>query len=115
MSVPSVAEIFQALLRRNRERRLSFLRRPVVRDFSPTSGPVGTVVTIRGSRFALRPMPPGGYGVAAVAFNGTPSVAVAIVGDGELRATVPAGATTGPITVENQAGSTSSSASFAVV
>ena len=59
--------------------------------FSPTSGPVGTVVTITGSGFASRDV---------VTFNGTAAASAKPHGGGSsLTASVPAFATSGPIMV----------------
>jgi hypothetical protein len=62
----------------------------VISGFVPTSGPVGTIVTISGSGFAP---------ASDVLFNGT-SASFTIDSDNQITATVPAGATTGPITIE---------------
>jgi hypothetical protein len=78
---------------------------PTISDFSPTSGAVGTEVTIQGSSFAT---------ASAVAFNGTPA-AFLVDGDSQLRATVPAGASSGSISVTNAAGTATSAASFTVI
>ena len=62
---------------------------PVVEDVSPSSGPPGTQVTLRGRGLA---------NVTGVLFNG--AVASFVVVDGtELHATVPQGATSGPLHV----------------
>jgi hypothetical protein len=71
---------------------------PTISGFSPTSGPVGTAVTISGSGFT---------GTTSVTFNGV-SAPFSIVSDGQLTATVPTGATTGPIGVTAPGGSTTS-------
>jgi hypothetical protein len=77
---------------------------PTVDSFDPTSGPVGTEVTITGSSFT---------GTTAVEFNGT-AASFMIDSDAQITATVPAGATTGPITVTNADGPGSSAANFTV-
>ena len=69
---------------------------PPVDSFEPSAGVVGTVVTIRGSGFST---------VSDVSFGGAPA-AFSIVSDTELTADVPAGASTGPITVTNATGAT---------
>jgi len=71
---------------------------PSITGFSPTSGPVGTSVTINGSGFT---------GTTSVTFNNV-SAPFSIVSDGQLTATVPSGATTGPIGVTASGGSTTS-------
>jgi hypothetical protein len=65
-----------------------------ITGFSPGAGPVGTTVTINGVGFNA---------TSSVAFNGTPSSSVSFV-SGHLQATVPGGATSGPITVTNTSG-----------
>jgi hypothetical protein len=77
---------------------------PVIDGFSPTSGKVGTVVTITGSNLA---------GATEVLFDGTPA---SFTADSEtsITATVPQGAKTGPITVTTPAGSATSAQSFRV-
>ena len=61
-------------------------------NFLPVTGPQGTVVTINGAGFSL------GTGTTSVQFNGI-SAAFTAVSDTQLKATVPAGNTTGTITV----------------
>ncbi len=63
----------------------------VISNFTPASGNIGTVVTITGTGF---------NGVDVVNFNGT-SASFSIVNDGEINATVPAGASTGTIELIN--------------
>src|SRR6266478_2324582 len=62
---------------------------PTVSSFTPTSGPVGTSVTISGANFT---------GATAVLFNGT-SASFTVGSATTITATVPAGATSGPISV----------------
>jgi YD repeat-containing protein len=76
-------------------------------EFTPGSGPVNTVVTLTGTGFSATPSQ------NAVTFNGvaatvTSSTVTSIV------TKVPAGATTGPISVTAPAGSATSSTSFVV-
>ncbi len=78
---------------------------PVVTSFTPTSGPVGTAVTVNGTGFT---------GASLVTFNGT-SASFLEVSDAELTATVPTGATSGPIAVTTAAGTGTSAGSFTVV
>lgn len=61
-----------------------------IASFTPVSGPVATVVTITGWNFT---------GASDVAFNATPCVSFIVVSDTQIKAAVPWGATTGPITV----------------
>ncbi|PYV42260.1 MAG: hypothetical protein DMG06_14570 [Acidobacteria bacterium] len=77
---------------------------PVVTSFSPTSGPVGTVVTITGNNFTC---------ITSVAFNGTVSTFTVDSGT-QIHATVPTGATTGRISVTNGAGTGASAPDFTV-
>lgn len=78
---------------------------PVITSFSPTSGQVGVEVTISGSGFT---------GANSVAFNGLPASTFAVDTDSQVRATVPAGATTGPITIKASSGTAASSQDFVV-
>jgi large repetitive protein len=73
---------------------------PKITSFSPSSGPVGTSVTLLGSNFT---------GVTFVRFNGT-AASFTFVNDGMVTATVPAGATTGSITLTTPAGTATTSA-----
>jgi large repetitive protein len=77
---------------------------PTISGFSPASGIPATTVTISGSGFNA---------ATAVAFNGT-TAAFAIVSDGQINATVPTGATSGPISVTSSGGTATSSSSFTV-
>jgi bacillopeptidase F len=78
---------------------------PTITGFAPTSGPVGTGVTISGTNFT---------GATAVAFNGT-SASFTVTSATSIGATVPAGATTGPIRVTTPGGTATSASSFTVV
>jgi PKD repeat protein len=77
---------------------------PTVSSFSPTTGPAGTSVDIRGSNFTA---------ATAVSFNGT-AASFTFESDSELYATVPEGATSGPISVRTPKGTGASSSSFTV-
>lgn len=76
---------------------------PILGDFTPKSGPVGTVVTITGLNLAS---------ASKVEFNGVG--ATFTVSGTSLQATVPAGATTGLIRVTNPAGLGVSATPFSV-
>jgi IPT/TIG domain len=79
-----------------------------VTSFSPKHGAAGKLVSVKGVGFA-----PG----ASVSFDGVGASNVSYVSSTRLKATVPAGATTGPISVTNSSaplGTVSSAASFAV-
>ena len=77
---------------------------PSITTFTPTSGPVGTPVTVTGTGF---------LGATAVAFNGV-SATYQVTSDTSISAVVPAAATTGPITVTNASGTATSATSFTV-
>ncbi len=78
---------------------------PTITSFTPTSGPVGTVVTITGTNLT---------GLTGVSFNGTPAVTFAATNATTATATVPTGATTGTISLTTPGGSATSAASFTV-
>ena len=79
---------------------------PVITGFSPTSGGVGATITISGANF---------LGATAVAFNGIPAGNKFILSSTQLTANVPAGASTGPISVTTVSGSGQSITSFVVI
>jgi len=84
---------------------------PVITSFSPASGPVGTVVTINGSNLT---------GTSLISFGGSSnntvssSFTVNATGTQITGVVVPAGASTGPISVTTAGGTASSSTSFTV-
>lgn len=75
-----------------------------ITNFSPTSGAIGTVVTITGTGFTAG---------STVEFNGV-SATVTYVNGTTLNATVPSGATTGVITVTEAGCSLDSASDFTV-
>jgi hypothetical protein len=77
---------------------------PALATFTPASGAVGSVVMIRGNNFV---------GTTTVTFNGV-SASFQVLNRQFISATVPAGATTGPIKVTNLGGTTTSRQSFNV-
>src|SRR5207245_11068305 len=77
---------------------------PTISGFTPASGPVGTSVSISGTNFT---------GASAVAFNGL-SAGFSVSSATSIAATVPSGATTGPISVTTPGGTTASSSNFTV-
>ncbi len=85
---------------------VSVVNSPTVTSFSPTTGTTGTVVSITGSNFT---------GVTNVKFNGTSATTLTVVNAGLINATVPAGSTTGLITIYNGICSGSSASGFTVV
>jgi gliding motility-associated-like protein len=62
-------------------------------SFTPTSGPVGTVVTFTGTNFSSTPLN------NTITFNGVPAIVTASSST-SITATVPVGTTTGPIAIE---------------
>ncbi len=82
----------------------SFGLAPVVLAFVPEQAPVGSTVAIRGRHFE---------GTSLVRFNNV-ATTFQFVSDSTLRAIVPVGATTGPVSVLNDAGTGTSPASFRV-
>jgi len=78
---------------------------PTVSGFNPTNGPVGTSVVITGANFS---------NVSAVAFNGVGATHT-VNSPTQITATVPAGATTGPIAVTTSSGTAASATNFTVL
>jgi len=78
---------------------------PTIDSFTPTSGPVGASVDILGTSLTW---------TSSVTFNGAPA-SFTVESDSELHATVPGGATTGPISVTTASGTATSASSFTVV
>jgi IPT/TIG domain len=78
---------------------------PVVALVDPSSGPAGTTVTITGVGYT---------GATSVTFNGT-SAPFTVTSDVEIVATVPTGATTGPISVTTSGGTGTSATDFTVL
>ncbi|AKD02775.1 hypothetical protein PKOR_06120 [Pontibacter korlensis] len=82
------------------------IQAPQISEFSPTTGPVGTVVTITGSNFT---------DISSVQFNGLDAASYTVATDGlSITAAVPVDAARGFITVTNPAGTATSAAEFAV-
>ena len=82
----------------------SFLVKPAIGGFSPRSGPPGASVTIKGTAFT---------GASKVTFDGV-AASFSVGSYGQITATVPAGATTGPIGITTPAGKTRSKRAFTV-
>jgi len=78
--------------------------RPLLVSFNPSSGKVGTEIMIQGTHFV---------GATAVTFNGV-STTFQVLNTGNILATVPQGAATGPIAVTNAGGTTMSKKNFTV-
>jgi hypothetical protein len=78
---------------------------PSIAGFTPASGSVGTKVVISGAHFV---------GATAVTFNGI-SAGFLINADGVISATVPVGASSGPIQVTTPGGSAVTKTDFTVI
>ena len=78
---------------------------PTLMRFMPTSGPVGSRVTLVGTHF---------YGATAVAFNGAPAARFEVVSGTRIEAVVPREAPSGPIRVVAPGGAVTSAESFTV-
>src|SRR5205807_690199 len=78
---------------------------PTITSFTPTSGLVGTSVTINGTNF---------NGATAVRFNGT-TANYTVNSPTVIQATVPANATSGSISVSTPGGTGTSSSAFTVL
>jgi hypothetical protein len=79
---------------------------PVITSFTPVSGGVGEQVTITGSHFAS---------ATGVRFNGVATGTYLVDSDTQIRANVPVGATTGPVSVTTPDGTGSSANDFTVL
>lgn len=77
---------------------------PTITAFTPTTGPVGTVVTITGTGFT---------GVTGVSFHGS-AASYTVTNANRITATVPAGATTGAIAISTPGGTATSATPFTV-
>lgn len=77
---------------------------PTISSFSPTSGLVGTSISLSGTNFT---------GATAVRFNGT-SATFSVGSATQITAMVPTGATTGTLSVASAAGTGTSSSAFSV-
>jgi len=78
---------------------------PQTTGFTPTSGPVGTVVTIAGIALTQ---------TTAVSFDGVPATSFSVISDTELQATVPEGAKTGYIEITTAGGTWTTCNKFTV-
>ncbi|QKG53179.1 beta strand repeat-containing protein [Hymenobacter sp. BRD67] len=77
---------------------------PTLTSLNPTSGPIGTSVTLTGTNFT---------GATGVSFNGTAATTFSVTNVTTATATVPAGATTGNVTITT-GGGTSNGVTFTV-
>ncbi len=82
-----------------------FVVEPLIKTFSPASGPVGTPVTITGNSFA---------GTTEVTFGGMAATSHEVISDTQVDALVPSGAVTGPIAVTTPGGTGTSTTNFTV-
>jgi hypothetical protein len=78
---------------------------PLVDSVAPGQGHAGTTITISGDAFINHP---------TVTINGVPLKKVKRIGHNEIRAKIPKGATSGPITVTTDVGSATSPDTFVV-
>jgi len=78
---------------------------PTLASFSPATGPVGTWVTLTGTHLT---------GVTAVRFHGTAAATYSVLSSTQISARVPAGATTGALSVVTPQGTATSPGSFTV-
>jgi beta-glucosidase len=85
----------------------SFYSYPDITGISPVSGPVGTSVTISGTGLL------DGEGNGVVTFNGVPAAIVSQSNTG-IQVSVPAGASSGPISIRANGDTVKSSSSFTV-
>jgi uncharacterized repeat protein (TIGR03803 family) len=83
----------------------AFRVRPQIFSFSPTSGPVGTPVTITGDSLTQ---------TTQVRFGGVPTTNFVVNSDSEVTATVPTDAVTGQIAITTAGGKTWSEGVFTV-
>jgi subtilisin family serine protease len=79
---------------------------PTITGLSPASGAIGTPVTITGTNFR---------GASTVSFNSTLASSYTIESATQITATVPEGATTGPISVTTRGGTATSTDDFTVL
>jgi uncharacterized repeat protein (TIGR03803 family) len=78
---------------------------PSITSFNPTSGPVGTSVTITGNSFSK---------ATSVTFGGVAATSFQVISDTQVDALVPTGAVTGPIAVTTAGGTGTSATNFTV-
>ncbi|WP_324680719.1 malectin domain-containing carbohydrate-binding protein [Hymenobacter sp. GOD-10R] len=79
---------------------------PTITRFTPASGAVGTSVTITGTNLT---------GATVIRFKEVVATSFSVVNATTLTATVPAGATTGPVSVTTPSGTATSTTNFTVV
>ena len=79
---------------------------PVIASFTPNTGAIGTTVVITGTNFT---------GTTLVQFNGAYASIFTVNSASQITVTVPAGATTGPISLTTPTGTATSATSFTVI
>lgn len=79
---------------------------PTVAGFLPAAAAVGDAVTVTGTGFT---------GASAVAFNGASAIVFKVISGTRITAIVPAGASSGPITVATLGGTGTSATSLSVI
>jgi len=84
----------------------TLLAPPAITSVTPASGPVGTAVTITGTNLS---------GATVVSFNATSASSFSTDSNTQITATVPAAATTGPVSVRTLRGTAASVSAFTVV
>lgn len=87
-------------------RRGSLATPPVVNSFAPAVVYAGATVTLTGKNFV---------GATTVSFNGTAATSFTVVSDTTITAIVPAGATSGNVTVSSPGGTSAAAAAFTVI
>lgn len=100
VGVPDVKNLIAALLGGG-----TTTAAPTITGFTPTSGAVGTSVTITGTNLT---------GATAVSFNGTAATSYTVSSATQIVATVPTAAITGTISVTTSGGTGASSGAFTV-
>jgi Tol biopolymer transport system component len=81
------------------------INNPIITSLSPTSGPVGTVVTISGTNF--------GTAFGIITINGM-NASIISWSDTQIKTAVPSGASTGPVVVHKEGGLDSNAVTFTV-
>ena len=79
---------------------------PTITGFSPASGVIGASVTLTGTALT---------GTTAVAFGSRAAASYSVLSDAQVRAVVPAGAVSAPLTIATASGSATSAASFTIL
>ncbi|MBO9703331.1 MAG: IPT/TIG domain-containing protein [Sporocytophaga sp.] len=79
---------------------------PTISSFNPTSGAVGSTVTITGTNFT---------GASSVKFNNVSAISFSVVSSTSITAVVPAGATTGKVTITTAGGTAVSASDFTLL